>query len=228
MPRTVWTPCAFGSRQFSQIWRDLLGPLCGVMYQAGMQLGRPIRRIAIVGAGAIGASWATLFLACGFNVIATDQSSGARISLQAKINSARQDLARMGLPLETAIELLEFTPDLEQALWDADFIQESGAEKPEGKIRLFAEMDAAAPANTVIASSSFPLTTSKVLSASRHPERCVIGHPSDLPHITSVVEVVGGAETSLVAIRQTMSLYASLGKTPIHLRTEHGEGQDLP
>jgi 3-hydroxyacyl-CoA dehydrogenase len=198
------------------------------MYQSGMQLDRPIRRIAIVGAGAIGASWATLFLACGFNVIATDPSSGARIGLQAKIKSARQDLARMGLPLEKATKLLEFTPDLEQALWDADFIQESGPGKPEGRIRLFAEMDAAAPADTVIASSSSPLITSKVLSASRHPERCVVGHPSDLPHITSVVEVVGGVETSSVAIRQTMTLYASLGKTPIHLRTEHGQGQDLP
>jgi carnitine 3-dehydrogenase len=161
-------------------------------------------------------------------VIATDRTSGARIGLQAKIKSARQDLARIGLPLEAAIDLLEFTPDLEQALWDADFFQECGPENPEVKIKLFAKMDAAAPADTVIASSSFPPITSKVLSASRHPERCVIGHPSALPHLASVVEVVGGAETSLAAIRQTMFLYASLGKTPIHLRTEHGEGQDLP
>jgi carnitine 3-dehydrogenase len=198
------------------------------MYQARMQLGRPIRRIAIVGAGAISASWATLFLASGFNVIATDQRSGARVDLQAKIGAAQRDLVRIGLSLEAAIELLDFTPDLQRALWDADFIQESGPERPEDKIKLFAEMDAAAPANTVIASSSFPLITSKVLSASRHPERCVIGHSSDLPHITSVVEVVGGVETSSVAIRQTTSLYASLGKTPIRLRTAHGEGQNLP
>jgi carnitine 3-dehydrogenase len=186
-------------------------------------LNRPIRRIAVVGAGAVGASWATLFLARGYSVIATDPALGARIDLEHKIKAARQDLARIVGPLEEAIELLEFTPDLEQALWDADFIQESGPENPERKIRLFAEMDGAAPANTIIASSSFPLITSKVQSASRHPERCLIGYPSDLPHLTSLVEVVGGVRTSQEAIRQTMSLYTSIGKTPIHIRMEHAE-----
>lgn len=188
-----------------------------------MQAIRPIRRIAVVGAGAVGASWATLLLACGFSAVATDPAARARIDLHHKIKAAQADLARIGLSFEATRGRLEFTPDLDQALWDADFILESGPEKLDDKIKLFVEMDAGAPANTIVASSSLPLIVGKVQSARRHPERCVIGHPSDLPHLTSLVEVVGGVKTSQEAIRRTKALYISIGKTPIHLRMEHAE-----
>jgi 3-hydroxyacyl-CoA dehydrogenase len=105
-------------------------------------------------------------------------------------------------------------------LADADFVQESAPDLPELKIKLFSEMDKATPADSIIASSSAGLTMSVMQSACKHPERCVIAHPLNPPHIIPLVEVVGGAKTSPEVVQQAMSFYASIGKKPIHLRKE--------
>jgi 3-hydroxyacyl-CoA dehydrogenase len=105
-------------------------------------------------------------------------------------------------------------------LADADFVQESAPDLRELKIKLFSEMDKATPADSIIASSSAGLTMSVLQSACDHPERCVIGHPLNPPHIIPLVEVVGGAKTSPEVVQQAMSFYASIGKKPIHLRKE--------
>jgi carnitine 3-dehydrogenase len=78
-------------------------------------------------------------------------------------------------------------------------------------------MDAAAPPDTILASSSSGLTMDVLQSACKHPERCVIGHPFNPPHIIPLVEVVGGAKTSEQTIVQAMEFYASIGKKPIRL-----------
>jgi len=179
-----------------------------------------VRRVAIVGAGAIGSSWAALYLARGFDVIATDPARSAEPNLRHYIDTAWQGLAVLGLSSKASPEHLDFTRDLRQAVSDADFIQESAPDRGELKIRLFAEMDAAAPPDSIIASSSSLLTMTSMQSACRHPERCVIGHPFNPPHIIPLVEVVGGAKTSPETIQQMLAFYASIGKKPIHLRKE--------
>ena len=103
---------------------------------------------------------------------------------------------------------------------NADFVQENGPERKDFKVQLFADMDAATPPDSIIASSSSGLTMSVMQSACKHPERCVIGHPSNPPHMVPLVEVVGGAETSADAVRRAIEFYASIGKKPIHLRKE--------
>ena len=74
------------------------------------------------------------------------------------------------------------------------------------KIKLFAEIDAATPTDSIIASSSSGITMSVTQSACAHPERCVIGHPFNPPHMIPLVEVVGGAKTSPDAIRRSILL----------------------
>jgi 3-hydroxyacyl-CoA dehydrogenase len=88
------------------------------------------------------------------------------------------------------------------------------------KLDLFARIDEAAPADTVIASSSSGLLISRVSARCRHPERCVIGHPFNPPHLIPLVEVVGGAQTSPVVIARAMEFYRALGKRPIHIKKE--------
>jgi len=61
---------------------------------------------------------------------------------------------------------------------------------------------------------------SVIQSGCKHPERCVIGHPFNPPHMIPLVEVVGGKKTSPEAIQQAMAFYAAIGKKPIHLRKE--------
>src|SRR5580658_8875554 len=185
-----------------------------------MARNKQIQNVAIVGTGVIGASWAALYLARGLNVIATDPAPNAEANLHRFIDAAWKDLQVIGLSPNASRDHLEFTTDMKKALSDADLVQENGPERPDLKIKLFADMDAATPPDSMIASSSSGITMSVMQSACQHPERCVIGHPFNPPHMIPLVEVVGGAKTSLETIRRAMEFYASIGKKPIHLRKE--------
>lgn len=183
-----------------------------------MSLDRPVRRIAIVGTGVIGASWAAYYLARGFDVVATDPAPGAEAILRNYVGDAWPALAKAGLAAGASRERLSFTSSMGQALADADLVQENAPERPEFKVKLFADMDAVTPTESIIASSSSGITMDVMQSKCKHPERCVIGHPFNPPHIIPLVEVVGGAKTSDAVIEQAMSFYASIGKKPIRLR----------
>jgi len=185
-----------------------------------MSFNKPIRRIAIVGTGVIGASWAAQYLARGFDVIATDPAPNAEANLRKYVDEAWKVVTALGLSPGASRERLEFTTDMKKALSSADFVQENGPERPDFKIKLYADMDAVTPVDSLIASSSSSLTMSVIQSQARHPERCVIGHPFNPPHVIPLVEVVGGAKTSPEAIQQAMAFYTSIGKRAILLRKE--------
>jgi 3-hydroxyacyl-CoA dehydrogenase len=87
-------------------------------------------------------------------------------------------------------------------------------------MKLYAEMDEVTPVDSLLASSSSGITPSVIQSKCKHPERVVIGHPFNPPHIIPLVEVVGGTKTAPEAIQQAISFYASIGKKPIHLKKE--------
>jgi len=181
---------------------------------------KEIRNVAIVGTGVIGASWAALYLARGLNVTATDPGPNAEANLRRYIDEAWKDLTVIGLSPNASRDHLKFTTDLKQALADADLVQENGPERKDFKIKLFADMDAATPPDSIIASSSSGLTMSVMQSACKHPERCVIGHPFNPPHVIPLVEVVAGEKTSPETVQRAIEFYASIGKKPIHVRKE--------
>src|SRR5499425_163997 len=185
-----------------------------------MSYNKPIRRVAIVGTGVIGASWAAQYLARGFEVVATDPAPNAEANLRKYVDDAWGLLTRIGLTSGASRDRLSFTTDMKQALSKADLVQENGPERPDFKIRLFADMDAATPVDSLIASSSSGITPSVMQTQCKHPERVVIGHPFNPPHIIPLVEVVGGIKTSPDAVQQAMAFYASIGKKPIHLKKE--------
>jgi carnitine 3-dehydrogenase len=185
-----------------------------------MSFDKPIRRIAIVGTGVIGASWAAQYLARGFDVIATDPAPTAEANLRKYVDEAWAVLTSIGLSPGASRDRLEFTTDMKKALAKADFVQENGPERVDFKIKLYADMDAVTPPDSLIASSSSSLTMSVVQSKCQHPERCVIGHPFNPPHVIPLVEVVGGAKTSPEAIDKAMAFYKSIGKRAILLRKE--------
>jgi len=178
---------------------------------------KPIHRIAIVGTGVIGASWAAYYLARGFDVVATDPAPGAEANLRKYVEDAWETLTTVGLSDNASIDRLYFASSMKEALGNADFVQENGPERPDFKIKLFADMDDATPPDSIIASSSSGLTMDVIQSGCKRPERCVIGHPFNPPHIIPLVEVVGGAKTSEQTIEQAMEFYSSIGKKPIRL-----------
>src|SRR3954449_19616 len=182
---------------------------------------RPIHRVAIIGTGAIGASWTALFLANGLDVVATDIAPDAETSLRRFVKAAWPALERLGLAPGASQSRVTFTADLPAAVRDADFVQENGPEQIDFKKKLCRQLDELLPADVIVASSSSGLTMSEIQSECRlHPERCVIGHPFNPPHLVPLVEIVGGAKTSEGTIQRAADFYTSLGKQTVRLRKE--------
>lgn len=180
-----------------------------------------IKRVAIIGTGVIGASWAALFLAKGLDVVATDVADGAEERLRKYIDDAWAALEKLGLAPGASRARLTFTTDLETAVTGVDLVQENGPERIEFKTKLYEHLDELLPAAVIIASSSSGLTMSSIQKACKsHPERCVIGHPFNPPHLIPLVEIVGGAATSKETIERAEAFYTSIGKRTIRLNKE--------
>jgi 3-hydroxyacyl-CoA dehydrogenase len=182
---------------------------------------KPIHRIAIVGTGVIGASWAALFLAKGLDVVATDPAPNAETRLREFVASAWPALTRLGLSSGASQSRLKFTSDLAEALASADLVQENGPERIDFKQKLYGQLDELLPPDVIIASSSSGLTMSEIQKgAASHPERCVIGHPFNPPHLIPLTEIVGGAKTSEATIRRAADFYTSIGQRTVRVNKE--------
>src|SRR5262245_16631956 len=185
-----------------------------------MSLDKPVHRIAIVGTGVIGASWSAYYLARGFDVVATDPAPNAEANLRKYVDDAWPLLNKVGLSDGASRDRLAFTTSLQNAVSAADFVQENGPERPDFKMKLFADIDAATHVDSIIASSSSGITPSVMQANCAHAERVLVGHPFNPPHVIPLVEVVGGAKTSTDAILRAMAFYASIGKRAIRLNKE--------
>src|SRR3981189_744573 len=164
---------------------------------------KPIRRIAIFGTGVIGASWTALFLAKGLQVVATDVAPNAEAALKKFVETAWPALKRLGLSPGASQSNLKFTAALAQAVDGVDLVQENGPERIEFKQKLYGQLDGLLGPDGVIASSSAGLTMSEIQKgAAAHPERCVIAHPFNPPHLIPLVEIVGGAKTPEETLRR--------------------------
>jgi 3-hydroxyacyl-CoA dehydrogenase len=182
---------------------------------------KPISQVAIIGTGVIGASWAALFLAKGLDVVATDIAPNAEYSLRRFIGAAWPALERLGLTPGASPMRLAFTADLAEAVKGADLVQENGPERIDFKKQLYGQLDELLPSDVIIASSSSGLTMSEIQTGCPiHPERCVIAHPFNPPHLIPLVEIVGGAKTSEETIRRASEFYTALGKRTVRLHKE--------
>src|SRR6267154_833466 len=189
--------------------------------ETDMSNNKSSQRIAIIGTGVIGASWAALFLANGLEVVATDVAPGAEAALRRFVDQAWPALTRLGLEPGASRSKLTFVSDLLTAVKGVDLVQETGPERIDFKKKLYQQLDELLPPDVIIASSSSGLTMSEIQSGARlHPERCVIAHPFNPPHLVPLVEIVGGAKTSEETIQRTAEFYTSLGKQTVRLRKE--------
>jgi 3-hydroxyacyl-CoA dehydrogenase len=177
--------------------------------------------VAVIGTGVIGASWASNFLAQGLSVRASDPAPDAEARLRATVRLQWTALERMGLAAGASPDRLTFHASPEEALAGADFIQENGPERLDLKRELFRRIDAAADPRAVISTSSSTIMPSEIQDAcARHPERVVLGHPFNPPHMIPLVEVAGGRGTSPAAVETAIAFYRAIGKHPIHLKKE--------
>src|ERR1700744_4528144 len=182
---------------------------------------KPIRRIAIIGTGVIGASWTALSLAKGLQVVATDIAPNAEAALRKFVENAWPALKRLGLSAGASQSNVKFTTDIAQALAGADLVQENGPERIDFKQKLYGQLDGLLAPDVIIASSSSGLTMSEIQKgAASHPERCVIAHPFNPPHLIPLVEIVGGAKTSEETIRRATEFYTSIGQRTVRIKKE--------
>ena len=181
----------------------------------------PITRVAIVGTGVIGASWATAFLARGMDVVASDPAPNAEAALRKIVAAQWIAMKQIGLTPGASQERLTFAASPEEAVADAGFVQENGPERLDIKRDLFRRLDEAAPADAPLATSASSIMVSQFQDAcGKHPERVVLGHPFNPPHLIPLVEVGGGTQTSPEAVAKALAFYRAMGKHAIHLRRE--------
>jgi 3-hydroxyacyl-CoA dehydrogenase len=179
-----------------------------------------IRRVACIGAGTIGASWTAYFLSRGLEVVVSDPAPGAADKLRGMIDRAWPALQRLGALPEADPAAWRFEPNPVLAVEGVDFVQESATERYDVKKALLPKLDAVLPPEVVIASSSSGLLISRLAQVCSHPERCVIGHPFNPPHLVPLVEVVGGTTASPAAVQTALAFYRAIGKHPIEIRKE--------
>jgi carnitine 3-dehydrogenase len=175
--------------------------------------------VAVVGTGSIGGSWAALALLHGLVVQATDPAPGAEDRMRAAV---RDHLAVLtdGERVEAHLDRLSFVADLDRAVADVDLVLEAGPERVELKRELFRQLDAATSPDVLLASSSSGFGPSAFQGACRHPERVVVTHPFNPPHLVPLVEVVGGRQTSEEAVDAAMVAMTRLGRRPVRVRAE--------
>lgn len=178
------------------------------------------RRVACIGLGLIGASWAALFLARGLHVIATDTDATAWERALPAIEKDIADLREIGPVAEDWRARLRFEPELADAVRDADFVQENGPESLAVKEALLAAIDRSAPPATIIASSTSGIPMTRLQKVCQRPERCVVGHPFTPVHLVPLVEVVSGAATSRDTASRAATFYRSIGKAVVEVRRD--------
>ncbi|MEI7055046.1 3-hydroxyacyl-CoA dehydrogenase NAD-binding domain-containing protein [Nocardioides sp. CCNWLW239] len=177
-----------------------------------MRSGTDVRTLGVVGTGAIGVSWVVLGLEHGLGVVAWDPAGGAEERLREQV------AVRLG---DGPADGLRFADGLEEVAAHADLVLESGPERLDVKREIFAALDAAAPPDVLLTSSSSGLMPSTFQDAcTRHPERVLVAHPFNPPHLVPLVEVVGGSATSPEAVDAALETLHHLGKRPIHIRRE--------
>ena len=183
-----------------------------------------VKNVGVVGTGLIGASWAAYYASKDFKVKMFDKIGAAQESGLQRAMSYLDGLAQYGLIEKSRAEKMKgnisSAGSLEQAVSDADYVQESASENFEIKIPLFSEMDAIAKPDTVLASSSSSLPMTQVQKSVKRPGRCVVAHPFNPPHLVPLVEIVPGNQTTPQTVEDVRTFFNGLGKMPVVLKKE--------
>ena len=179
-----------------------------------------VKRVAVLGAGTIGASWAAWFLSRGLQVTVWDPDPAAEDHVRRFIANAWPTLQRLGMTADASPDAWRFVPAPQDAVRGAAFVQENAPERMEIKQALFAQIEPALPPDAILASSSSGLIMSEMQAGLRAAPRMAIGHPFNPPHLIPLVEVVAGKDTAPATVDWCLAFYRQIGKQPIHIRKE--------
>lgn len=179
-----------------------------------------VRTVGVIGAGLIGGAWAAYFLSRGLSVKLFDAADGAAERGRALIADCLADRARLGPVAADAADRQIFCDTLEEAVAGSDYIQENVSEKIDLKRDLLRRIDAIAPADVLIGSSTSSFPASDLQIDCARPDRILVAHPFNPPHLVPLVEVGRGAKTSEDAQDAACRFFKLIGKEPIKIRKE--------
>jgi L-gulonate 3-dehydrogenase len=181
-------------------------------------------RIAVIGCGVVGSSWALVFSRAGYDVSIYDSSPSAQQDTVAFVRAALTDLRAQGLAGDDALEVvmgrLTTTPSLEEALAEVEYVQESAPERLEIKRELYGMLDRLAAPTVTIGSSTSGLPASSFTEGLAHARRCLVVHPINPPHLIPLVEIVPSPWTASEAVEKAMVFMRKVGQSPIRLTRE--------
>jgi ketoreductase RED1 len=177
-------------------------------------------KVAVIGAGVIGASWTAVFLAHGLSVVVNDPRDDVEAVVNDYIRKASVTLKALGLPTANLTKNLRFEADLDRAVTGVDLVQENGPERVEFKQDLWARIEQHVPAHALLLSSSSAKTATEQALKMKNAHRLLIGHPFNPPHLIPLVEIVPGEQTDPSAVADAVAFYEAVGKVPRVLRKE--------
>jgi ketoreductase RED1 len=177
-------------------------------------------KVTIVGGGVIGVSWAGLMASRGLDVVISDPAPGIQDTVRAGLAELTPALRELGLPAEGLGEGISFQADQARAVAEADVVQENGPERLDLKHQIWATIEANAPAGALLLTSTSGIPATDIATGLQRPERLVVGHPFNPPHLIPLVEVVPGEKTSPETVQRAVEFFTGLGKKPIVLGKE--------
>ncbi|HEX4986024.1 MAG TPA: 3-hydroxyacyl-CoA dehydrogenase [Burkholderiales bacterium] len=182
-----------------------------------------MEKVAIIGSGLIGRAWAMVFARAGHPVKLYDAAPGAAQKALALIEDGLKELREAGLiaePPATVAKRVTAVATLEDAVKDADYVQENTSENLEVKREVYRRMDAAAPAHCILASSTSTIQTSRFSEGLKGRHRCIVAHPVNPPHIVPIVEISPAPWTDPEVVAKTRALHDKVGQVAITVKKE--------
>ena len=182
-----------------------------------------MEKIAIIGSGLIGRAWAMVFARAGHAVKLYDTAPGAADKALALIKEGLEELYEFGLIGESAdvvVKRVTTAATLADAVKDADYVQENTSEKLDVKREVYRQMDEAAPAHCILASSTSTIQTSRFSEGLKGRHRCIVAHPVNPPHIVPIVEISPAPWTSPDVVAKTRALHDKVGQVAITVKKE--------
>jgi L-gulonate 3-dehydrogenase len=179
-------------------------------------------RIAVIGAGLIGRSWAIVFARAGWEVALHDATSNAAERALAMVADGMAELQEHGLvdDAKAAVKRVRTSSSLANALDGASFVQENTPETLDTKRAIFTDLDQLAAPDAILASSTSTIVASLFTEKLKGRHRCLVAHPVNPPHLVPLVELVGAPWTASETIAQAKTIYEAVGQVPILVKLE--------
>ena len=185
-----------------------------------------MKRVVVIGAGTMGNGIAHVFAQNGHTVTLVDVQAAALERAQATIDRNLDRLvAKERLTAEdkaATLSRLTTSTEMHGAVSDADLVVEAATERLDLKLKIFEQLDAAAPAHCILATNTSSISITKIAAATKRPAQVIGMHFMNPVPIMKLVEVIRGYDTSDDTTETTVALSKQLGKVPVEVNDYPG------